>query len=56
MTINWGAFSPEMSFFGGTLIGLAALILMFVNGKVMGVSGILNKLIHQHPLLSPHGE
>ena len=32
-------------FFEGTLIGLAALILMFVNGRVMGVSGILNKLI-----------
>ena len=45
MIINWEAFTPEMSFLGGTLIGLAALILMFVNGRVMGVSGILNKLI-----------
>ena len=45
MTINWEALTPEMSFFGGILIGLAALILMFVNGRVMGVSGILSKLI-----------
>ena len=56
MIINWEAFTPEMSFLGGILIGLAALILMFVNGRVMGVSGILNKLISQHFLLSPHGE
>ena len=45
MTINWQTFTPEMSFLGGTLIGLAALIVMFVNGRVMGLSGILNKLI-----------
>ena len=41
MTINWEVFTPEMSFLGGTLIGLAALILLFVNGRVMGVSGFL---------------
>jgi len=40
MTINWETFTPEMSFLGGTLIGLAALILMFVNDRVMGVSAI----------------
>ena len=40
MTINWETFTPEMSFLGRTLIGLAALILMFVNDRVMGVNAI----------------
>lgn len=45
MTINWQAFTPEMSFLGGMLIGIAALILMLSKGRVLGVSGILSGLI-----------
>ena len=45
MTINWQAFNPEMSFLGGMLIGIAALILMLTKGRVLGVSGILSGLI-----------
>ena len=45
MTINWIEFTPLMSFFGGLLIGAAALILMVTKGRVMGISGILAGMI-----------
>jgi uncharacterized membrane protein YedE/YeeE len=32
---------PWMSFFGGLLIGCAALLLLALNGKIAGISGIL---------------
>lgn len=45
----WGVdmiteFTPFLSFAGGLLIGLAAVILMATNGRVAGVSGILGGL------------
>lgn len=44
MTIDWTAFTPWASLAGGVLIGLAALLLAFANGRVAGVSGILGGL------------
>ena len=41
MTIDFANFTPVMSLIGGILIGLAALFLMAMNGRVMGISGIL---------------
>ena len=41
MTIDFANFTPVMSLIGGLLIGLAALFLMAMNGRVMGISGIL---------------
>lgn len=35
------AFTPLQSLFGGTLIGLAAVLLMATLGRVMGATGIL---------------
>jgi hypothetical protein len=37
-------FTPIASTFGGVLIGLAAAILMYFNGRVAGISGILSGL------------
>lgn len=34
---------------GGVLIGLAATLLLWLNGRVAGVSGILNGVIFPHP-------
>ncbi len=34
-----------MAFIGGAIIGLAAVLLMAVNGSIMGISGIANKLV-----------
>lgn len=38
-------FTPVASFVGGVLIGLAAVLLMAVNGRIAGVSGILSRLL-----------
>ena len=44
MTIDYANFTPVMSLIGGVLIGFAALFLMTMNGRVMGISGILGSL------------
>lgn len=42
MTIDWAAFTPWQSLFGGALVGLAAVILLIVNGRIFGISGVLS--------------
>ena len=44
MTIAWASFTQISAFLGGCLIGLAALLLMVFQGRVMGVSGIIGGL------------
>jgi uncharacterized protein len=44
------SFTPVSALIGGALIGLSALMLLALNGRVAGVSGIAGLL------LSPHGE
>lgn len=39
------SFTPEASLLGGALIGLAAAALLFSDGKVAGVSGILARAL-----------
>ena len=41
MIIAWENFTPLNSFIGGCLIGVAALLLMALKGRIMGVSGII---------------
>lgn len=36
---------PWMSLLGGMLLGVSALLLMLVNGKTAGISGVVNGLI-----------
>ncbi|KQZ29675.1 hypothetical protein ASD50_02755 [Mesorhizobium sp. Root552] len=38
-------FTPFASFLGGTLIGLAAVLLMALHGRIAGMTGILSGLI-----------
>ncbi len=38
-------FTPLASLAGGALIGLSAVVLMALNGRIAGVSGILSKLV-----------
>ena len=45
MTIDWLHFTPWRSLAGGTLIGLAAAILIVANGRIAGISGILGGLL-----------
>ena len=45
MTIDWTHFTPLSALIGGLLIGLAAAALVFVNGRIAGVSGIVGGLL-----------
>lgn len=38
-------FTPVSGFLGGTLIGLAATVLLLANGRIAGVSGIIGGLL-----------
>jgi len=38
-------FTPLMSLAGGVLIGLSAVFLMFLQGRIMGATGILSGLV-----------
>jgi uncharacterized protein len=46
MNIDWPHFTPYASALGGTLLGLAAAMLVLFNGRVAGVSGIVGSLLH----------
>ena len=43
--IDWTNFTPINSLLGGICIGLATTILLFANGRIMGISGILGDII-----------
>jgi hypothetical protein len=45
MTIDWSAFTPWPATVGGVVIGLAAALLVLVNGRVAGISGIVGGLL-----------
>lgn len=45
MQIDWVNFTALESTLGGVLIGLAAVLLMAFNGRIMGVSGIASAAI-----------
>ena len=45
LTIDWINFTPLNSLLGGIFIGIAASILLLVNGRIMGISGILGDII-----------
>ena len=45
MTLDWTHFTPWASLAGGVLIGLAAALFILLNGRVLGVSGIVSGLL-----------
>lgn len=45
MNIDWVHFTPWPALAGGVLIGLAAALLVLLNGRIAGVSGILGGLL-----------
>ena len=47
MFIDWNAFTPWSSLFGGMLIGLAAAMFVLLNGRIAGISGVLGGLLTQ---------
>lgn len=49
MTIDWESFTPWASLAGGMMIGLAAAMLLLLNGRIMGVSGIVSNVMLARP-------
>jgi uncharacterized membrane protein YedE/YeeE len=45
MTIDWPHFTPWASLAGGILIGIAAAMLVLLNGRIAGISGIVGGLL-----------
>ena len=45
MTIDWLHFTPWRSLSGGLLLGLAAAMFILLNGRILGISGILGGLL-----------
>ena len=45
MTIDWLHFTPWTSLLGGIAIGIAAAMLVLLNGRVAGISGIAGGLL-----------
>lgn len=45
LTIAWTQFTPGAALAGGALIGLATALLLLLNGRIAGISGILGGLL-----------
>ena len=45
MNIDWTHFTPWLSLGGGLLLGLASALFILVNGRILGISGIVGGLI-----------
>ena len=45
MHIDWSHFTPWASLGGGLVLGIAASLLMLLDGRVLGISGILGGLV-----------
>jgi uncharacterized protein len=45
VTIDWDHFTPWASLAGGVLIGIAAAMLVLLNGRIAGISGIVGGLL-----------
>ncbi|RZJ07141.1 MAG: YeeE/YedE family protein [Rubrivivax sp.] len=45
MQIDWQAFTPLASLAGGALIGVAAGMLVLLNGRIAGISGVVGGLL-----------
>ena len=45
MTIDWAHFTPWASLIGGLLLGVASAVFILINGRILGISGILGGLL-----------
>jgi len=45
MNIDWQHFTPWASLIGGLLLGLASAVFILINGRILGISGILGGLL-----------
>jgi uncharacterized membrane protein YedE/YeeE len=45
MTIDWNHFTPWLSLSGGALLGVSVSMFILLNGRVLGISGIVGGLL-----------
>ncbi len=45
MTIDWTNFTPWSSLAGGVVLGLASALFILLNGRILGISGIVGGLL-----------
>lgn len=45
MSIDWTHFTPWASLSGGVLLGVASALFILLNGRILGISGILGGLL-----------
>lgn len=45
MAIDWQHFTPWQSILGGSLIGIAASLLLLICGRIAGISGVFGRLL-----------
>ena len=45
MIIDWNNFTPWLSLSGGVLLGVSAAVFILLNGRVLGISGIVGGLL-----------
>jgi uncharacterized membrane protein YedE/YeeE len=45
MNIDWAHFTPWSSLSGGMILGVASALFILINGRVLGISGILGGLL-----------
>lgn len=45
MTIDWTHFTPWASLTGGIVLGVASALFILINGRILGISGILGGLL-----------
>jgi uncharacterized membrane protein YedE/YeeE len=49
LTVDWASFTPASAALGGVIIGTAVAMLLLVNGRVAGISGIIGGLLRPQP-------
>lgn len=47
MTIDWPNFTPWSSLAGGILLGIASALFVLLNGRILGISGIIGGLLQR---------
>jgi len=45
MNIDWNHFTPWASLTGGLMLGVASAVFILINGRILGISGILGGLL-----------
>ena len=45
MTNDWANFTPWLSLGGGILLGIASAVFILINGRILGISGIVGGLL-----------